>query len=74
MSSHAHGFHTYHLVDIRPWPLTSSIRAIMLTTGLVKWFHQFNKIKCVYVKNHLKRVGSSCPWPGQWIRNCSYDI
>ena len=42
MSSHAHGFHTYHLVDIRPWPLTGSIRAIILTTGLVKWFHQFN--------------------------------
>lgn len=25
-----------------PWPLTGSIRAIILTTGLVKWFHQFN--------------------------------
>lgn len=37
-----HGHHTYHLVDISPWPLTGSIRAIMLTTGLVKWFHQFN--------------------------------
>lgn len=36
------GFHPYHLVDIRPWPLTGSIRAMMLTTGLVKWFHQFN--------------------------------
>lgn len=37
-----HGHHTFHLVDIRPWPLTGSIRAIMLTTGLVKWFHQFS--------------------------------
>lgn len=37
-----HGHHTYHLVDPRPWPLTRSIRAIILTTGLVKWFHQFN--------------------------------
>ena len=42
MTSHSHGFHAYHLVDIRPWPITRSIRAIMLTTGLVKWFHQFN--------------------------------
>ena len=33
--------HPYHLVDIRPWPLTGSIRAIILTTGLVKWFHQY---------------------------------
>ena len=37
-----HGHHTYHLVDISPWPLTGSISAIILTTGLVKWFHQFN--------------------------------
>ena len=37
-----HGHHAYHLVDMRPWPLTGSIRAIILTTGLVKWFHQFN--------------------------------
>lgn len=38
----SHGHHAYHLVDIRPWPLTGSIRAIILTTGLVKWFHLFN--------------------------------
>ena len=37
----AHGHHPYHLVDIWPWPLTGSIRAIILTTGLVKWFHQY---------------------------------
>uniref|UniRef100_UPI0030036F0D cytochrome c oxidase subunit III n=1 Tax=Gnathophyllum americanum TaxID=390955 RepID=UPI0030036F0D len=36
------GFHPYHLVDVSPWPLTGSISAMMLTTGLVKWFHQFN--------------------------------
>lgn len=31
--------HPYHLVEKRPWPLTASIGAITLTTGLVKWFH-----------------------------------
>ena len=36
------GHHAYHLVDISPWPLTGSLRAIILTTGLAKWFHQFN--------------------------------
>nr|YP_009123043.1 cytochrome c oxidase subunit III [Faxonius limosus]AJK90927.1 cytochrome c oxidase subunit 3 [Faxonius limosus] len=40
MSSHSH--HTYHLVDMSPWPLTGSISAMMLTTGLIKWFHQFS--------------------------------
>nr|AZH81045.1 cytochrome c oxidase subunit III [Caridina sp. WA4] len=39
MSNHKH---TYHLVDMSPWPLTGSISAMMITTGLVKWFHQFN--------------------------------
>nr|YP_007317434.1 cytochrome c oxidase subunit III [Paralithodes camtschaticus]AGA84552.1 cytochrome c oxidase subunit III [Paralithodes camtschaticus] len=38
----SHGMHPYHLVDMSPWPLTGSISAMMLTTGLVKWFHQFN--------------------------------
>ena len=34
--------HPYHLVDISPWPIVGSIRALILTTGLVKWFNQFN--------------------------------
>nr|YP_009343063.1 cytochrome c oxidase subunit 3 [Pacifastacus leniusculus]APS87290.1 cytochrome c oxidase subunit 3 [Pacifastacus leniusculus]QNV11895.1 cytochrome c oxidase subunit III [Pacifastacus leniusculus] len=41
MSSHGH--HAYHLVDMSPWPLTGSISAMMLTTGLIKWFHQFSE-------------------------------
>nr|YP_009975989.1 cytochrome c oxidase subunit III [Scyllarides haanii]QNK05433.1 cytochrome c oxidase subunit III [Scyllarides haanii] len=36
------GFHAFHLVNASPWPLTGSISAMMLTTGLVKWFHEFN--------------------------------
>nr|QFX74887.1 cytochrome c oxidase subunit III [Pleonexes koreana] len=31
--------HPYHLVEKSPWPLTASIGAMMMTTGLVKWFH-----------------------------------
>nr|YP_007317318.1 cytochrome c oxidase subunit III [Homarus gammarus]AGA56082.1 cytochrome c oxidase subunit III [Homarus gammarus] len=38
----SHGYHAYHLVDMSPWPLTGSVSTMMLTTGLVKWFHQFN--------------------------------
>nr|ANQ92681.1 cytochrome c oxidase subunit III [Bathynomus sp. YS-2016] len=34
--------HPYHLVDMSPWPLTSSLGAFLLTSGLVKWFHLFN--------------------------------
>nr|YP_010988653.1 cytochrome c oxidase subunit III [Allanaspides helonomus]WOR80945.1 cytochrome c oxidase subunit III [Allanaspides helonomus]WOR80958.1 cytochrome c oxidase subunit III [Allanaspides helonomus] len=38
----SHSYHPYHLVDKSPWPLTASLSAMMLTAGLVKWFHQFN--------------------------------
>lgn len=34
--------HPYHLVEKRPWPIVASTRAILITTGLVKWFHYFN--------------------------------
>lgn len=35
----AHTNHPYHLVDKSPWPLTASLGAITITSGLVKWFH-----------------------------------
>lgn len=34
--------HPYHLVDIRPWPLLSSIRAFTIIIGLIKWFHLYD--------------------------------
>nr|APL97258.1 cytochrome c oxidase subunit III [Linevichella vortex] len=34
--------HPYHLVEKSPWPITASVSAMLLTTGLVKWFHQFS--------------------------------
>ena len=37
----AHINHPYHLVEKSPWPLTASLGAFLLTTGLVKWFHLF---------------------------------
>nr|YP_010222568.1 cytochrome c oxidase subunit III [Hippotiscus dorsalis]UCC46018.1 cytochrome c oxidase subunit III [Hippotiscus dorsalis] len=35
-----HKNHPYHLVDYSPWPLTGSIGAMTLTTGMVLWFHK----------------------------------
>nr|AVN67637.1 cytochrome c oxidase subunit 3 [Parcoblatta divisa] len=40
MTSHAN--HPFHLVDQSPWPLTGAIGALIMMTGLIKWFHQFN--------------------------------
>nr|AGO28135.1 cytochrome c oxidase subunit III [Sphedanolestes impressicollis] len=37
MSTHNH---PYHLVDVSPWPLTGSIGAMTLTSGMIMWFHK----------------------------------
>lgn len=31
--------HPFHLVHLSPWPLSISVGAILLTLGIVKWFH-----------------------------------
>nr|YP_010249652.1 cytochrome c oxidase subunit III [Nothochrysa sinica]QTT60769.1 cytochrome c oxidase subunit III [Nothochrysa sinica] len=40
MSTHSN--HPYHLVDYSPWPLTGALGALVTTTGIIKWFHQFD--------------------------------
>lgn len=34
--------HSFHLVDQRPWPIIGSLGALILTSGIVKWFHLYN--------------------------------
>nr|YP_010403064.1 cytochrome c oxidase subunit III [Acrolepiopsis assectella]UQV94870.1 cytochrome c oxidase subunit III [Acrolepiopsis assectella] len=34
--------HPYHLVDYSPWPLTGALGTMILVTGLIKWFHNYN--------------------------------
>nr|ALO77255.1 cytochrome c oxidase subunit 3 [Mikadonius gracilis] len=33
--------HPFHLVDVSPWPILGSMSALILVTGLTKWFHFF---------------------------------
>nr|YP_009258846.1 cytochrome c oxidase subunit III [Libiocoris heissi]AFI54712.1 cytochrome c oxidase subunit III [Libiocoris heissi] len=37
-----HNNHPYHLVDQSPWPLTGSVGALTLTSGMIKWIHSHN--------------------------------
>nr|YP_010946497.1 cytochrome c oxidase subunit III [Diploptera punctata]WGO57215.1 cytochrome c oxidase subunit III [Diploptera punctata] len=41
MTSHSN--HPFHLVDKSPWPLTGAIGALIMMTGLIKWFHLYNQ-------------------------------
>ncbi len=37
----------FHLVEFRPWPLVGSIGALMLTVGLVSWFHGYRLVPLI---------------------------
>nr|YP_009338119.1 cytochrome c oxidase subunit III [Lytta caraganae]ANG08415.1 cytochrome c oxidase subunit III [Lytta caraganae] len=37
-----HKNHPFHLVDISPWPILGSFSALILMTGIIKWFHLFS--------------------------------
>lgn len=34
--------HPYHLVDASPWPLVSSLSALVTATGAAMFMHSFN--------------------------------
>lgn len=40
----AHQTHAYHIVNPSPWPLTGALSALLLTSGLVIWFHYNSSI------------------------------
>nr|YP_010947017.1 cytochrome c oxidase subunit III [Eucorydia linglong]WGO57813.1 cytochrome c oxidase subunit III [Eucorydia linglong] len=41
MTNHAN--HPFHLVNKSPWPLTGAIGAMIILTGMIKWFHMYNQ-------------------------------
>jgi len=38
-----HNNHPFHLVDKRPWPIIGAIGALIMITGLIKWFHLYKQ-------------------------------
>nr|YP_001083079.1 cytochrome c oxidase subunit III [Epiperipatus biolleyi]ABF93297.1 cytochrome c oxidase subunit III [Epiperipatus biolleyi] len=34
-------YHPYHMVELSPWPIIGACGALLLTSGLVKWFHNY---------------------------------
>nr|YP_009516552.1 cytochrome c oxidase subunit III [Populicerus populi]AYE40963.1 cytochrome c oxidase subunit III [Populicerus populi] len=36
--------HPFHLVDKSPWPLTSSMGLLTMTSGTILWFNKFNNL------------------------------
>nr|AXS66273.1 cytochrome c oxidase subunit 3 [Bostrichoidea sp. 1 KM-2017] len=40
MSTHKN--HPYHLVDYSPWPILGALSAMIMMSGIIKWFQKFN--------------------------------
>jgi len=59
--------HAFHLVDQRPWPIVGSLRALILTSGIVKWFNIFN------IRLFLMGVFSLSLTAIQWWRDISRE-
>jgi len=59
--------HSFHLVDMRPWPITASVGAILLTSGIAVWFNQTD-IKLFYIGLTLLIITSY-----QWWRDVSRE-
>nr|ALO77199.1 cytochrome c oxidase subunit 3 [Alleculinae sp. ALL01] len=38
----SHKNHPFHLVEASPWPILGSLSALIMMSGIIKWFHMFN--------------------------------
>lgn len=65
MTTHSH--HPFHIVEISPWPLTASIGALTLTSGLSYWFH-YNSITILTLGLIILIISSY-----QWWRDISRE-
>lgn len=59
--------HSFHLVDQSPWPLTGALRALILTTGIVNWFHTF---KIILIITGISLLALTCI---QWWRDINRE-
>nr|WOR80815.1 cytochrome c oxidase subunit 3 [Trisinuata sp.] len=59
--------HTFHLVEISPWPILGAFSSMMLLVGIIKWFHLY--------KTNLFLLGSICTLlvMYQWWRDISRE-
>nr|YP_010470882.1 cytochrome c oxidase subunit III [Cteniopinus ruber]UVF38383.1 cytochrome c oxidase subunit 3 [Cteniopinus ruber] len=63
----SHKNHPYHLVEASPWPILGSLSALIMMSGIIKWFHMFN--------NSLLMIGavSMLMIMFQWWRDISRE-
>lgn len=63
--------HPYHLVDQRPWPLTAAFGALVMTSGLIAWFH-INTIK-IFLIGLIITSFTAIKWWRDIIREATFQ-
>jgi cytochrome c oxidase subunit 3 len=61
----------FHLVEIRPWPLTSALGALFITVGIVRWFH-IHSATCLILSAVVLRI-SIIQWWRDVIREGTFQ-
>jgi len=65
--------HPFHLVNPSPWPLVTSLGALMLTTGGVLYMHSFNYAMCLFGNAFIVLILSISFWFGDVIHEAKEE-
>ncbi len=63
--------HAYHLVQLSPWPIVSSLSAFVIMVGLVLFMHEFTSI--VLIMGILSILACSFGWFKDIIHEAEYE-
>lgn len=63
--------HPYHLVDQSPWPLTGAISALMMTSGLILWFH--TKSLSLLLAGFILLIATMINWWRDVVRESTFQ-
>nr|YP_009755712.1 cytochrome c oxidase subunit III [Cavia aperea]ALK60809.1 cytochrome c oxidase subunit III [Cavia aperea]QIQ22952.1 cytochrome c oxidase subunit III [Cavia aperea] len=66
-----HQTHAYHMVNPSPWPLTGALSALLLTSGMIMWFH-FNS-KTLLMLSFLANALTMYQWWRDIVREGTYQ-
>lgn len=65
--------HLYHIVDVSPWPLSTSIAALLLVSGLVCYMHRIVNGMFLFLLGFLLLILSLFVWWRDIVRESTYQ-
>jgi len=65
--------HLYHRVDVSPWPLASSIGALLLTSGLACYIHRVSYGMFMFLLGLFLLLSSMYVWWRDIVRESTYQ-